>query len=82
VRRDTVNPQSKKRLYRNIFTIAVSSEFFLGQIEEIQQTRGADAVLVNLDVFINEPAIPPSPPKLPLGNAFLPTTVPFVPGLV
>lgn len=53
VRRDTINPQSKKRLYRNIFTIAVSSEFFLGEIEEIQHTN--QTVSVNLDVVLNQP---------------------------
>jgi hypothetical protein len=34
-RRDTID--ANQRLYRNIFTIAVSSEFYLGQIAQIQQ---------------------------------------------
>jgi hypothetical protein len=36
VRRDQLDA-SNKRTYRNIFTIAVSSEFYLGQIAQIQQ---------------------------------------------
>jgi hypothetical protein len=36
VRRDQLDA-SNKRTYRNIFTIAVSSEFYLGQIAQIQE---------------------------------------------
>jgi hypothetical protein len=40
VRRDTVD-SSQKRLYRNIFTVGVSSEFTLEQIQQIQLTTSA-----------------------------------------
>lgn len=40
VRRDTVD-QNQKRLYRNIFTVAVSSEFLLGDVVAIQQVTQA-----------------------------------------
>jgi len=55
VRRDTVD-KSNKRLYRNIFTVSISSEFFLNQIRTVQHnTQG-----VNIDLlsYINQPAVP------------------------
>lgn len=45
VRRDTVDNKNK-RLYRNIFTIAISAEFFVNQVLAIQQ-----ATSVNIDVI-------------------------------
>lgn len=56
VRRDTVNPQSKKRLYRFIYTIAVSTELLLGQVQEVQHTN--QAVKLNISVVdINQPVV-------------------------
>jgi hypothetical protein len=58
VRRDIVDPSSKKRRYRNIVTISVSSEFLLGQVYEIQHV--SNAPVINLDLYLNEPAVIPS----------------------
>lgn len=51
VRRDTVD-RDRKRLYRNVFTVAISSEFFVNQVLAIQQARS-----VNIDIvpYVNEP---------------------------
>lgn len=45
VRRDTVDA-SQHRLYRNIFTVSVSSEFFLGQVYAIQQSTGVNVTVI------------------------------------
>lgn len=55
-RRDTVDPASKKRRYRNIITIAVSSEFLLGVVMATQHV--ANPPVLNIDLFVNEPAVP------------------------
>lgn len=41
VRRDTVD-STNKRLYKNIFTVAISSEFYLAQLQQIQQIASID----------------------------------------
>lgn len=51
VRRDIPKDADGKRTYRNIFTIAVSSEFLLGQITELQQVTG---VVLDVDLFVQE----------------------------
>jgi len=47
VRRDTIDTE-RKRLYRNIFTVAISSEFFLNEVVAIQQ---ATSVIVEANGF-------------------------------
>lgn len=54
VRRDTVDFE-KKRLYRNIITVAISSEFFLNQIRTIQLNTSVNVDLVS---YIHQPAVP------------------------
>lgn len=51
VRRDIPKDADGKRTYRNIFTIAVSSEFLLGQISEIQQVTG---IVLDIDLSVFE----------------------------
>jgi hypothetical protein len=46
-RRDQLDA-SNKRTYRNIFTIAVSSEFYLGQIAQIQEVLSTNVDVVQL----------------------------------
>jgi hypothetical protein len=45
VRRDTVD-NNQKRVYRQIFTVAVSSEFFLNQIVTVQLARSIDITVI------------------------------------
>lgn len=45
VQRDTVDANNK-RLYRNILTVAISSEFFLNQITAIQRATSIDITVV------------------------------------
>ncbi len=45
VQRDTVDAKNK-RLYRNIVTVAISSEFFLNQIYAIQQATQVDLTVI------------------------------------
>ena len=54
VRRDTVDTQEagQKRIFRQIFTVAISSEFFLNQVVAIQQNTGVSLSLVP---YVNEP---------------------------
>lgn len=54
VRRDTVD-SSNKRLYRNIFTIAISAEFYIYQIQQIQL---ATSIHVDVLPYVNQPAVP------------------------
>jgi hypothetical protein len=51
VRRDTVD-QDKKRLYRNIFTVGISSEFYVYQVQYIQQVTQVD---VKVDGYLTQP---------------------------
>ena len=43
-RRDTIDSENK-RIYRNIFTVAISSEFFLNQVLAIQQATSVNVYL-------------------------------------
>lgn len=54
VRRDTVDNNSK-RLYRNVYTIGVSSEFYVYQIQFIQQNAQVDVTFEGLNFAANEP---------------------------
>ena len=54
VRRDTVDAE-RKRLYRNIFTISVSSEFFVNQVLAVQEATGVDLTVIP---YVNQPAVP------------------------
>lgn len=45
VRRDTVD-RDNKRLYRNIYTISISSEFFLNQIRTVQKALSLDVITI------------------------------------
>jgi hypothetical protein len=45
VQRDTVD-SNNKRLYRNILTVAISSEFFLNQIYAVQRATSVDITVV------------------------------------
>lgn len=51
VRRDTVD-SDRKRLYRNIFTIAVSSEFYANVL---RTTQWATTVDVSFENYVNQP---------------------------
>ena len=54
IRRDTVD-SSNKRLYRNIFSIAVSSEFYLDQVQQIKNVISTNLELIS---YINESVVP------------------------
>lgn len=52
-RRDTVD-SSNKRLYRNIFTVAISSEFYISEVTAIQQALTA---VTNVEFVGNSPLV-------------------------
>jgi hypothetical protein len=54
VQRDTVD-SNNKRLYRHVFTVAISSEFFVNQVLAIQQAR---TVVIDMVPVIPGPVVP------------------------
>lgn len=59
VRRDTIDgpPSGRKRLYRNVVTIAVSSEFYIGQIQSVAEVVG---IVINYGLILDNVSVPVS----------------------